>query len=164
MINKKIKAKNFTGIKLLALDFDGVMTNDKVYIDEEGVEMVRCSRADGLGIELLKKKGIDILVISKESNKVVKARCKKLKIQCLHGENNKLGALRRGLAEKRIPRNHVCYIGNDISDYECIKYAGIGVAVKESQGVLLKVADFVTRKRGGEGAVREICDKICGKI
>ncbi len=73
----------YSNIKLLALDFDGVLTNNKVIVDENGKESVICSRSDGMGIEMMKNKGIEVIVISKEKNKVVKARCDKFKIPCV---------------------------------------------------------------------------------
>src|SRR3989338_2697587 len=76
-------------IKLLILDFDGVMTDNRVLISEDGKEAVFCNRSDGFGIEMLKKSGIDAVVISKEKNKVVQVMCKKLKLSCFHGVEDK---------------------------------------------------------------------------
>lgn len=151
---------NFQKVKLLVLDFDGVMTDNKVYVNEDGKEMVCCSRADGLGIENLKKIGIKILVLSKEKNKIVNARCKKLKIRSIQGIDNKSKVLKQILKKLNISSSRVCYLGNDINDVKCVKLAGFGCAVRDSHPTLLKVADYVTKNKGGEGAVREICDLI----
>lgn len=147
-------------IKLLVLDFDGVMTDDKVYVDENGKETVCCSRQDGLGIESLKKSGVKIMVISKEKNRVVSARCKKLRIKSIQGAKDKSKILKQLLKDLNLPPRQVCYLGNDITDLECIKLAGVGCAVRDSHPALFKVADYVTINKGGNGAVREICDLI----
>src|SRR3989338_914244 len=158
--NKIKKAANPAKIKLLACDFDGVMTDNKVTVDENGKESVICNRSDCLGIELLKKNGIEVIVISKEKNKVVKTRCGKLKIPCIQGINNKLPILKKELAKRSISKEEVCFIGNDITDIECIKYAGIGIAVSDSYPEVKKAANIVTKKKGGEGAIREVADII----
>jgi YrbI family 3-deoxy-D-manno-octulosonate 8-phosphate phosphatase len=155
--NVEEKLKN---IKLLAMDFDGVLTDNKVFIDEDGKEMVICDRSDSLGIKMLKKekKEIDIIVISKETSKVVKARCEKLHIECMTGIDDKLEALKRIIENKKLKFENVAYIGNDVNDLQCIHNSGIGVAVSDSVSQVLEVADFVTTKKGGHGAVREFSD------
>ncbi len=145
---------------MLVLDFDGVMTDNRVLVWENGKEAVFCNRGDGLGIEMLKKKGIDVVVISKEKNKVVQARCKKLKIKCLQGIENKYSLVLKEIKKRRLKLNDICFIGNDVPDIECIKNAGIGVAVNNSHKSVLRVADYITKKKGGEGAVREVTDLI----
>lgn len=151
---------NFSSIKMLVCDFDGVMTNNKVILDENGKESVTCNRGDGFGIELIKKKGINVFVLSKEKNKVVESRCEKLQISCIQGIDEKKDLFIEEIKKKKVPIEKVCYIGNDINDIECIKEAGIGVAVADSNLKVIEAADFVTKKKGGEGAVREVCDLI----
>lgn len=144
------------------MDFDGVLTDNKVFIDEDGKEMVICDRSDSLGIKMLKKekKEIDILVISKETSKVVKARCEKLHIDYLTGIDDKLEALKGIIEKKNLKFENVAYIGNDMNDIECIQISGIGVAVSDSISQVLQVADIVTTKKGGNGAVREFIDMV----
>jgi len=154
----------FEKIRLIVSDFDGVMTDNKVIVDEQGNESVICDRSDGLGIDLLKKKGIDIIVISKESNKVVKARCDKLKISCIRGVDKKLSTLKKEIKRRGLLPEEVCFIGNDINDIECIKYVGLGVAVNNAFASVKESADVTTKRNGGDGAVREIADKINGTI
>lgn len=150
-------------IKLLALDFDGVMTDNKLIVDENGKESVICNRADGLGIEMLKKNtNIDVIVISKEKNKVVASRCKKLKIRCIHGLDDKITKLKAEVADRNLSLDQVCYVGNDINDIECLQQAGVSIAIADSYPEVLKTADLVTTKKGGDGAVRQICDWILG--
>lgn len=154
------KYKDFKKIKLLVLDFDGVMTDNKVLVSEEGKESVFYNRSDGLGIEILKEKGVEVIVISKERNKVVQARCKKLKIKCWHNISDKYILFLKEIKKRKLRLEKVCFIGNDINDSQCIKAAGIGVAVANSHKSVLKIADYITKKKGGEGVVREVADII----
>jgi len=156
---KRIKEK-FKKIKLLVLDFNGVMTDNRVLLSENGKESVFFNRGDGLGIEMLKKKRIDVIVISKEKNKIVKTRCKKLKIKCLQGIENKYKLLQKEIKKRGLKINNICFVGNDLPDIECIKGAGIGVSVNDSYESVLRIADYITEKKGGEGAVREVADLI----
>jgi YrbI family 3-deoxy-D-manno-octulosonate 8-phosphate phosphatase len=152
---------DFKKIRLVVSDFDGVMTDNKVLVDENGKEYVFCNRGDGLGIELLKKNScLDIIVISKEKNPVVQARCKKLKIECRQGVDDKAVALLEETKKRGLDIKQVCFIGNDLNDIECIKAAGIGVGVADSHASVLKVANFITKNKGGNGAIREIIDLI----
>ena len=163
MVNTRDIRKKIQKVKLFVLDFDGVMTDDKVYVDENGIEVVCCSRSDGLGIELVKKKGIKVIVVSGERSPAVRARCNKLKIPFFQGARSKLEILKRICKTNNISCSQVCYLGNDVSDIECVKFAGLGCAVRNSHHLLLKVSDYVTTRRGGDGAVREICDLIVAK-
>ena len=156
----KKTSKKFQKIKLLVLDFDGVMTDNRVLVQEDGKEAVFCNRGDGLGIEILKKAGVEVLVISKEKNKVVLARCKKLKIKCLNNIDNKYNLFLKEVKKRNLKLETVCFVGNDVNDLQCIKNAGIGVAVADSQQSVLDIADYVTKKKGGEGVVREVADLI----
>src|SRR5688572_8052630 len=118
----------WSDIKLLVLDFDGVLTDGFVYVDQDGRESVRCSRRDSLGIGMLKEKGVPTVVISKERNGVVAARCAKMEIECHSGVDGKLALLKGLLAEKGIDAAQACFVGDDANDAECLRYAGIGVA------------------------------------
>jgi YrbI family 3-deoxy-D-manno-octulosonate 8-phosphate phosphatase len=150
----------FEKIRLIVSDFDGVMTDNKVIVNEEGVESVFCNRSDGMGIKLLKEKGVDLVVLSKEVNKVVETRCKKLGIEVYHGIDNKIKLFRKVVKEKKASIDEVCYVGNEINDFECMQEAGISVAPSDSHESILNIADFVTKARGGEGVIREISDLI----
>jgi YrbI family 3-deoxy-D-manno-octulosonate 8-phosphate phosphatase len=117
---------------------------------------VRCNRSDGLAIEILKKKKIEIIVISKETNKVVNSRCKKLKIPCIQGIDKKLEILKKEIEKRNIDSNETCFIGNDINDIECIKYAGLGIAVSDAYPEVKENSDFITETKGGDGVIREL--------
>lgn len=142
-------------IKLLVLDFDGVMTNNTLIVDENGNESVVCNRSDGLGLEMLKNQHtVEVLVLSKEKNKVVAARCKKLKVKVIHGLGNKLATFENEVKKRNLSFSEVCFVGNDVNDIECIKQAGVGIAVADSHPNVLKTADLATTKKGGDGVKR----------
>ncbi len=151
-------------IKVLVTDFDGVHTDGFVYVDQDGKEMVKCSRKDGLGIEMLKKAGIDVAVISKEKNSVVSKRCEKLGIACYHGIDEKLKIFQKIMSDYGAEKEHVCYIGDDIIDISPMAAAGIGVAVADAHPLVRRAADFVTERKGGDHAVREVCDLIISSL
>ncbi len=158
-LSKKLVNSRSSKIKLLALDFDGVFTNNKVLIDETGKEYVTCDRSDGLGIEILKEKtNIEIIILSKEKNNVVESRCKKLGIKCIHGIDNKLIVLKEEIKKRKIGLENVCFVGNDINDISCLKNVGVSIGVADSHPIVLKIADYITLKKGGEGAIREVCE------
>jgi len=146
------------------MDFDGVFTDNRVFVSEDGKETVVCDRSDSLGIKTLKEKrpDIKIIVISKETNNVVKARCEKLKIKCETGIDDKLTIFKRIIDANNLKADEVAYMGNDINDLDCIQFAGIGVAVADSDPRVLAVADYITIKKGGRGAIREFIDIVLG--
>lgn len=151
----------WTDIKLLVLDFDGVMTDGFVYVDQDGRETVRCSRRDGLGIGFLAERGVKAVVISKERNGVVAARCKKLGIERFSGIDDKPTLFKELLAREGIAPERACFVGDDVTDVECIRLAGIGVTVADGVPAAKDAADYVTKRNGGDHAVREVCDLIC---
>jgi 3-deoxy-D-manno-octulosonate 8-phosphate phosphatase (KDO 8-P phosphatase) len=157
-LEKKIKR-----IKLLAMDFDGVMTDGYVYVNERGEEMVRCSRKDGIGILLLKKYGINAIVISMEENPVVKFRCKKLKIDCwrnIKDGDSKLEILKRVADKEKISLKEVAYIGDDLNDLSVLKKVGLAITLSDGCLPAKKTSHYITKVRGGEHAVREVCELI----
>jgi len=109
-----------------------------------------------------KRKDIHIIVISKEKNKIVSIRSEKLGIDSLSGIDNKLESLKQVASSKGISLKDVVYIGNDMNDLECIKAAGIGIAVADAVPQILSAADYVTKNMGGLGAIREITDMLIG--
>lgn len=156
-VEQKIKK-----ISLFTLDFDGVFTDNRVFIDENGKETVVCDRSDSLGLKMLREKRPDVtvIVISKETSRVVRARCDKLKITCYTGIDDKLTTFQKIIADMKLEPAQVAYMGNDVNDLECMTYAGIGVAVADSDPKVLAIADYITRKNGGRGAIREFIDIV----
>ena len=132
--------KDLSDLKFIAFDFDGVFTDNSVYVDENGVESVRCSRFDGIGLEKLKKLNIELAILSSETNPLVLKRAKKLNINCQNSIKDKAAEL-----EKNISR---------------LKIAQHSVAVADCHPDIDKYIDFKLSKSGGHGAVRELCDLI----
>lgn len=147
-------------IELIVMDFDGVMTDDRVLVDENGKEAVYCSRSDGMGIRIAREAGFEFAVISSETNPVVAARCRKLKIDVVQGTLKKAENLRAYCSTHGIPLENVIYIGNDVNDLECFPLVGCALAPCDAHEKILAAADMILTRAGGRGAVREVCDRI----
>jgi YrbI family 3-deoxy-D-manno-octulosonate 8-phosphate phosphatase len=144
----------------LVMDFDGVLSDDTVAVSEDGTESVRCSRSDGLGLELLLKDGLPMIVLSREANKVVRARTEKLRLECIHGLEHKLDTLKEWAVRNGIELARTVYVGNDINDLECMAAVGFPVAPADAHPAARGAAKLVLDHRGGRGAVRELCEMI----
>jgi YrbI family 3-deoxy-D-manno-octulosonate 8-phosphate phosphatase len=147
-------------IRLVVFDFDGVMTDNRVWVSEEGKEMVAAYRSDSLGVARLRRTGIQAMVLSMEVNPVVAARCKKMGIPYLQGIDDKAGVLQRYLYEKKIDPRDVVYLGNDFNDIPCFSQVGCAVVVADALPEAALLADIQLSRNGGHGAVRELCDLI----
>jgi 3-deoxy-D-manno-octulosonate 8-phosphate phosphatase (KDO 8-P phosphatase) len=158
VLNRKIKLKNNKSFKLIAYDFDGVMTNNKAYIDKNGDEMVQINRSDGLGISEIKKLGICQIIISSETNPVVTTRAKKLGINCLQGIDNKKKSLQKYCKENNYKLQHVAFVGNDINDLEAMKIVGYTFCPADAHVSIKKISSHILDKKGGNGVIREIFD------
>jgi YrbI family 3-deoxy-D-manno-octulosonate 8-phosphate phosphatase len=145
-------------IKLVAFDFDGVFTDNAVYVMQDGSEAVRCFRGDGLGLRKLERAGIRAIIISTETNPVVGARSRKLGIHCVQSCEDKRLALESICKEMGIGLDRVAYVGNDINDLECLASVGLPIVVHDAHPDVTVHARFRTERPGGQGAVREICD------
>ncbi|GHV55366.1 hypothetical protein FACS1894206_09670 [Deltaproteobacteria bacterium] len=143
-------------IKALVMDFDGVHTDDCVYVSQRGEEMVKCSRSDGLGVALLRKAGFTMLILSTEENPVVAARAKKLGVPVIQGCAEKKNALEQWIAEQGLLPKEVAYVGNDVNDLECMNLVGWSCCPADAGEAVKAAADYVTERMGGNGAVREI--------
>ncbi|HOC91527.1 MAG TPA: HAD hydrolase family protein [bacterium] len=147
-------------LKLMAFDFDGVFTDNMVYVSQDGSETVRCSRGDGLGLQTLRALGMELIIISTETNPVVSARAAKLGIKCVQSCGDKRAALEKAAKEIGAELAQAGFMGNDINDLKCLEAAGLPIVVSDAHPDVLEVAAYRTRARGGEGAVREVCDLI----
>ena len=145
-------------IRLIAFDFDGVFTDNMVYVLEDGTEAVRCYRSDGIGLQKLKRLGIETVIISTESNPVVSARARKLKIQCYQGCHDKRAVLDEVAEKMGISLDEVAFMGNDVNDLSCLSCVALPIVVKDAHPDVVSVARYRTINPGGCGAVREICD------
>ena len=157
---EEISLSSLKDLKMLAFDFDGVFTDNHVYIDQNGIESVKCSREDGIGLNLVRELGIKTIIISSETNKVVSKRADKLKIECFQSISDKGKTLLSLCEERKIKAKDVAFLGNDINDISAFKVAGLALGVNDSNKSILEFVDFLTNKRGGKGAVRELCDLV----
>lgn len=159
-------------IHTVVFDFDGVFTNNKVWIDQDGHESVCCDRGDGLAFDLVRafkkqnKLDIEFFILSKESNPVVLTRAEKLKLDCYHDISNKLMFMGEYLAKKfpslDNPFLGLVYLGNDLNDLPVMLKAGFAVAPADAHSMIRKVAHLVMTERGGEGFVRAFIERLLG--
>lgn len=147
-------------IDALVMDFDGVMTNNRVLVSQDGTEGVWCNRSDALRFDELRARGIALLILSTETNVVVQARANKLRVECLSGIGNKRAKLEAWAAEKGFARERLVYVGNDVNDLECMQWVGCAVAVADAYPQVKQVAQVILTREGGDGAVREVCDLV----
>lgn len=147
-------------IRLIVSDFDGVMTDNRVLLSEDGKESVYVSRADGQGVHMLRELGIDLIILSTETNRIVKMRADKLKVDCIQGVSDKARCLTDYCRKRGIPLKNVAYIGNDRNDYEAMKLAGTRIVPQDAYEEVKNISDYVTRASGGYGVIREVAGKI----
>jgi 3-deoxy-D-manno-octulosonate 8-phosphate phosphatase (KDO 8-P phosphatase) len=147
-------------VRLIAFDFDGVFTDNTVYVTQDGVESVRCWRSDGLGLSRLRSVGVQAFIISTEANPVVSARAQKLKLSCKQGVEDKAEAILQTCEELNIPLQETMFVGNDINDIPAFKSVGLPVAVADAYPEIYPYVLYRTQRSGGMGAVREICDLV----
>src|SRR5271154_4559857 len=148
-------------IKVVAMDVDGVLTDGRIIIDSNGVETKNFDVQDGFGIVFLKKCGIKTAIISARESGVVAHRARDLKIDKVYvGAYPKLSAYESILEEFKMLDEEVCFIGDDVADLTIMHRCGVAVAVANAVFEVKQIADYVTVKQGGRGAVREIIELI----
>ncbi|WP_431790592.1 cytidylyltransferase domain-containing protein [Microbacterium paraoxydans] len=146
--------------RAVVTDFDGVHTDDTAIIDAAGGERVRVSREDGMGVALLRRAGVPMLILSTEVNAVVSARADKLRVPVLHGIDDKEAALRQWAREQGLALADVAYLGNDVNDLPAMRIVGWPVAVADAHPLVRAEARVVLGRRGGDGAVRELVERV----
>ncbi len=150
------RAKN---IKLLLLDVDGVLTDGRIIYGNYGDELKNFDVNDGLGIMLLKRAGFKCVIITAKGSPVVRKRAKELKIDKVYSNfHYKIRALDKIKKRFRVDEQEICFIGDDIIDVPILKRVGIAVSVPNAMDEVKQVSHFVTKKSGGRGAVREVCE------
>ncbi|WP_062464897.1 acylneuraminate cytidylyltransferase [Demequina soli] len=147
-------------VDALVMDFDGVHTDDTVVVDQHGVESVRVSRSDGMGIGLLRATGLPMLILSKERNPVVAARAAKLGVEVMHAVDDKATALRAWCEDKGLDPARVAYVGNDVNDVPALEIVGWPVVVPDAHGDAARRARVTLTRPGGAGALRELAELI----
>jgi YrbI family 3-deoxy-D-manno-octulosonate 8-phosphate phosphatase len=147
-------------VDLLVLDFDGVMTDNRVLVDQHGIESVWCDRGDGWGIARLRDAGVPIVVLSTETNPVVGERCTKLRIDVMQSCDDKLRQLRQLAGARGVAASRIAFVGNDVNDLPGLRWVGVPIAVADAAPDVRAACRYVTRRPGGYGAVREVADWI----
>ena len=150
----------FKNIKAVVFDFDGVFTNNQVFVSEDGKESVLCNRSDGIGLEMLRMLVIPMTIISTEKNPVVSIRARKLNLPVKQGVKNKVIELDEFSKSINVGSENIAFVGNDINDTECMKKVGFPIAVADSVDDIKEISSFISHNKGGDGAVREICELI----
>lgn len=153
-MNKKQFFINKKNINLIVYDFDGVMTDNKVLVSENGKESVFCNRSDGLGVSIIKNEGIPQIIISTESNKVMEMRANKLGIPIVYNVSNKKKVLIKYCKKNNYDLKKVVYLGNDVNDIEAMRIVGYPLVPIDAEEEIKKIAKFVIEKRGGDGVIR----------
>lgn len=151
-------------IELVVFDFDGVMTDNAVWVDENGNEQARCHRGDGWGIARLIEAGMPVMIVSTERRGIAAARAAKLGIPCHLGVSDKGDFLRQRAAADGLDPRRVAYVGNDVNDLPAMTAVGFPVAVADAHPEVLRIAKLVLESRGGYGAVREFCDRLLAEL
>ena len=155
MQNKLITLEN---IDAFIFDFDGVLTNNLVFVDQDGKELVSCNRSDGLAFDVLRKLKKPSYILSTEKNLIVSARAKKLKIQAIQGVEDKVKELLSLAKTNEYNLNRILYVGNDINDYKAMKLCGYSACPSDSHEKIRSIATFVLQKKGGNGVIRELLE------
>lgn len=160
-LNEKNLALRASTIRLVAIDVDGVLTDGRLYYSDTGEELKVFHSHDGLGLRRLMEAGIEPVIISARNSKAVKRRMKELGLSNVNlGCHDKGAMVDQVMSQAGLTRKEVAAIGDDLVDQPMLERAGLAVAVADAHPMLRKVADWVTKKPGGRGAVRELCDLI----
>ena len=151
-------------VALVVFDFDGVLTDNRVWVDSEGHEFIAAYRSDSLGIQALHRAGVQTLVLSTETDGAVAARGRKMGVPVLQGITDKAVRLTEYLREHHLDAREVLFVGNDVNDLPCFDVVGCAVAVADAQPEVLRQADLILTRPGGHGAVRELCDLLLQRL
>lgn len=157
---------HWSSIHTIVFDFDGVFTDNKVWIDQDGRESVCCDRGDGLAFDVLRKFifinrwDLNYFILSTEANPVVSVRANKLNIKCYQNSSDKYSFLLDYLVKNNFNEDGLLYVGNDLNDLEAMRLSGYSVAPSDAHILVKEQASLVLEKRGGEGFVRDIIEKL----
>jgi 3-deoxy-D-manno-octulosonate 8-phosphate phosphatase (KDO 8-P phosphatase) len=147
-------------VRVAIFDFDGVFTDNRVWVNERGEESLAFSRSDSLGLRRLDEVGVQYLIVSMEQNPIVGARAQKLRADCVQGIDDKLAVVRERTAAAGISLERAAFVGNDINDAECLRAVGLPVVPADAWPEVKPLARWVLSRAGGAGCVREFCDAV----
>jgi 3-deoxy-D-manno-octulosonate 8-phosphate phosphatase (KDO 8-P phosphatase) len=148
-------------IKLFVCDIDGVFSDGRIYLGNDGEELKAFHTKDGYGIKALVNSGVDVAVITGRNSNIVLQRMTALNVKhIIQGQENKLPVLKQLINSLELSPEQIAYIGDDMPDFNCMDFVGFSIAVNDAHPAILKIADHTTSIKGGFGAVRESCDLI----
>jgi 3-deoxy-D-manno-octulosonate 8-phosphate phosphatase (KDO 8-P phosphatase) len=147
-------------VRFAIFDFDGVFTDNRVWVNERGEEALAFSRSDGLGLRRLDEVGVQYLIVSMEQNAIVGARARKLRVDCVQGVDDKLSVVRDRTAAVGVSLDQTAFVGNDINDADCLRAVGLPVVPADAWPEVVPLASWVLSRPGGTGCVREFCDAV----
>ena len=149
-------------IDAFIFDFDGVLTNNLVYLDQNGKESVSCSRADGLAFDVLRKLDKPAFILSTENNPVVTMRTKKLKVPVVQGVADKVEAIKELVNKNNYNLKNIIYVGNDLNDYLVMRLCGYSACPADSHPKIKSISSVILKMKGGNGVVRELLEEVLG--
>lgn len=152
---------DFSRVTLLVYDCDGVLTDNRVLVDEAGRESVFFHRGDGYGIARIRELGIRQMILSTETNPVVARRAEKLHLPVIHGTADKKTQLMEYCASQGIPLEQVMYIGNDLNDWDAMNLAGIRGCPRDAEPEIQVICHWISEKAGGYGVIRDLYRVLC---
>jgi len=147
-------------IDALVFDFDGVLTNNLVYLSQTGEESVACSRADGLAFDVLRKINKPTFILSTEESSVVAMRAKKLKVPLVQGVSDKVKAIKELVDENHYNLKNILYVGNDLNDYLVMQLCGYSACPADSHPKIKEVSKYILNTKGGNGVIRELLEQV----
>ena len=160
-MSRSVPPRLLQRIKALVLDVDGVLTDGGMYYGPAGEGLKRFNVKDGLGLRLIVEAGVVVALISGENSEILRRRAEKLKLENVFvGVEDKLATLKQFLASKKVALEDVAYVGDDLNDLEALQAVGLPIAVADAVPQVRKAARWVTTRRGGDAAVREVCDAL----
>ncbi len=160
MMERKKLLSIIRNIRCIAYDFDGVMTDNRVLLSEDGIESVFVNRGDGYAVSKLKELGYEQIIVSTETNVVVSKRAQKLHLEVVQGTSDKTAVIKKYCNKKRISLSEVMYIGNDYNDLSAFSIVGLTGAPKDAEEEILKRADWISERCGGYGVIRDLYEII----
>ena len=157
-----MKSIDIGKVDVIIFDFDGVLTDNSVYLNDSGEEWVKCSRSDGLAFDVLRKLNKCVFILSTEKNKVVSERAKKLKVGVIQSIDNKLDAIDIILKQSNSSLERTLYVGNDLNDHKIMELCGYTACPSDSHLLIKNISQFVLNSPGGYGVAREVIEDVFG--
>lgn len=151
-----MKVPNKERIKCIFYDFDGVMTDNTVWVQEDGKETVRCNRSDGLAVGLIRNLGINQVIVSTEKKPIVVKRADKLGLEVFNSVNDKAEAIKEYCDYHHFDLESTMFIGNDINDLTAMQIVGVKGCPADAEIEIKELADWISNKNGGYGVIRDL--------